>query len=136
MLLINSHYNGTIKILKYYFYLSMLFVDLRFKFKLCFHQESRNRYIQHSGNTDFSSENFFSLSFSHFCLLLSSVHCFSQCTPDQTNKQQKKTTSKQNLPHFFALVASFFGQCSGARGNECYSTLCLEIDLTIIMMAL
>ena len=136
MLLINSHHNGTIKFLKYHFYLSMLLVSLLISdssFQLCFHKESRNRYIQHSGNTDFSPENFFSLSFSHFCLLLSSVHCFSQCTPDQTNKQQqKKPTSKQNLPHFFALVDSFFGQCSGARGNECYSTLCLEIILTIL----
>ena len=132
MLLNNSHHNGTIKFLKHHFYLSMLFVSLLISdssFQLYFHQESRNRYIQHSGNTDFSSENFFSLSFSHFCLLLSSVHCFSQCTPDQTNKQQqKKPTSKQNLSHFFALVDSFFGQCSGARGNECYSTLCLEIN--------
>ena len=94
------------------FFLSMLFVSLLISdssFQLCFHQESRNRHIQHSDNTDFSPESFFSLSISHFCLLLSSVHCFSQCTPDETNKQQQqKITSKQNLPQFFRTCWQFF----------------------------
>ena len=75
-----STHNGTIKFLKYYFYLSMLFVSLLISdssFQLCFDYESRNRHIQHSDTTDFSPENFFSFSISHFCLLLSSLHCFS-----------------------------------------------------------